>query len=301
MNFAALLLPDFSLILSGYLVCRVTPLNRSVWHPVERLVYYFLFPILLFLSIVKTPIDVGEASSLIAAGLLLSGGGIALSWLMPHLPLLGPKIDARDHAGAAQVAFRFNSYIALALAARLAGEAGSQAVAILIGVCVPLINVAAVWPMARQSESRVLRELARNPLIIATVCGLMSNLAGLTLPGWLTPSLQRVGSTAVPLGLMAVGAGMQWGSLQTSRALTAALLAIRHLLMPLWGWLLARLLGLEPVAATVLIAFAALPTASSCYVLAVQMGYRGPYVAGLITLSHIVALASLPLALGFLS
>ena len=71
--------------------------------------------------------------------------------------------------------------------------------------------------------------------------------------------------------------------------------------MPLWGWLLARLLGLEPVAATVLIAFAALPTASSCYVLAVQMGYRGPYVAGLITLSHIVALASLPLALGFLS
>lgn len=301
MNFAALLLPDFSLILSGYLVCRFTPLNRSVWHPVERLVYYFLFPILLFLSIVKTPIDVGEASSLIAAGLLLSGGGIALSWLMPHLPLLGPKIDARDHAGAAQVAFRFNSYIALALAARLAGEAGSQAVAILIGVCVPLINVAAVWPMARHNDSHVLKELARNPLIIATVCGLAFNLMGLRLPAWLTPSLQRVGATAVPLGLMAVGAGMQWGSLQTSRALSAALLAIRHVLMPLWAWLLARLLGLEAVQTTVLLAFAALPTASSCYVLAVEMGYRGPYVAGLITLSHIVALASLPLALGLLS
>ncbi len=301
MNYAALLLPDFSLILAGWLVCRFTPLDRGIWGPVERLVYYLLFPILLFLSIVKSPIDVGAASSLIAAGLLLSLGGVALAWLLPRLPLLGRHVDARDHAGAAQVAFRFNSYIALALAARVAGEAGSQAVAILIGVCVPLINVAAVWPMARHNDSHVLKELARNPLIIATVCGLAFNLMGLRLPAWLTPSLQRVGATAVPLGLMAVGAGMQWGSLQTSRALSAALLAIRHVLMPLWAWLLARLLGLEAVQTTVLLAFAALPTASSCYVLAVEMGYRGPYVAGLITLSHIAALASLPLALGLLS
>ncbi len=300
-NYAALLLPDFSLILVGWLICRFTPLNRGVWQPVERLVYYLLFPILLFLSIVKTPINLGEASSLMAAGLLLSCGGIALSWSLPHLPLFRRHIDARDHAGAAQVAFRFNSYIALALAARVAGEAGSQAVAILIGVCVPLINVAAVWPMARHSESRLLRELARNPLIIATVSGLAFNLAGLQLPGWLAPSLQRVGATAVPLGLMAVGAGMQWGQLQTSRLLTAGVLAIRHVLMSAWGWLLARLLGLESTQATVLVAFAALPTASSCYVLAVQMGYRGPYVAGLITLSHIVALASIPLALRFFS
>jgi len=235
------------------------------------------------------------------AGLLLSCGGTALSWALPHLPGLARHIDARDHVGAAQVAFRFNSYIALALAARVAGEAGSQAVAILIGVCVPLINVAAVWPMARHNESHVLRELARNPLIIATVSGLAFNLAGLTLPAWLVPSLQRVGATAVLLGLMAVGAGMQWGQLQTSRLLTAGVLTIRHVLMPLWAWVLARLIGLEPTQATVLIAFAALPTASSCYVLAVEMGYRGPYVAGLITLSHIVALASLPLALGLLS
>ena len=88
MNYAALLLPDFSLILVGWLICRFTPLDRSVWQPVERLVYYLLFPILLFLSIVKTPINVGEASSLMAAGLLLSCGGVALSWWLLHLPVL---------------------------------------------------------------------------------------------------------------------------------------------------------------------------------------------------------------------
>ena len=69
-NYAQLLLPDFSLILFGYLLCRYTPLNRSIWQPVESLVYYLLFPVLLFQSIVKSPIDVGAASSLMAAGLL---------------------------------------------------------------------------------------------------------------------------------------------------------------------------------------------------------------------------------------
>ena len=64
-NFAKLLFPDFSLILCGWLVCRYTALNRTVWQQVEALVYYFLFPVLLFHSIVRSPLDVGEASGLI--------------------------------------------------------------------------------------------------------------------------------------------------------------------------------------------------------------------------------------------
>ena len=124
MNFAQLLFPDFSLILCGYLVCRYTALNRTVWQQVESLVYYFLFPVLLFQSIVKSPLDLGAASSLIAAGLLMGLTGIALAYSLPHLPWLGRRIDARDHAASAQVAFRFNSFIALALAERLAGAQG---------------------------------------------------------------------------------------------------------------------------------------------------------------------------------
>ena len=41
-NFVHLLLPDFGLILCGYLVCRYTALNRTVWEAVENLVYFFL-------------------------------------------------------------------------------------------------------------------------------------------------------------------------------------------------------------------------------------------------------------------
>lgn len=300
MNFLQLLLPDFTLILLGYLVCRHTALGRPVWEQVESLVYYFLFPVLLFHSIVRSPLDPAAASSLIGAGLALSAAGIALAALVPHLPGLRGRIVAREHAGAAQVAFRFNSYIALALADRLAGAPGLVAIAILIGVCVPLVNVGAVWPMARHANTGMARALLRNPLIVATALGLAANFAGFRIPAWLEPTVLRVGGASLPLGLMAAGAGMQLGHLAQQKALAVSLLSIRHLLLPVLAALLALAFRLDAVQATILLAFSALPTASSCYVLAARMGYNGAYVAGLITVSTLLGLASLPLALGVL-
>jgi malonate transporter and related proteins len=300
-NFAQLLFPDFSLILIGYLVCRFTPLGRRVWEQAEVLVYYFLFPVLLFHSIARSPLDLRAAASFIAAGLLLGVAGIAMAWALPLVAGLGRRFDRREHAGAAQVAFRFNSFIVLALADRLAGARGSLLIAVLIGVCVPLFNVAAVWPMARHGEVGVRRALARNPLIIATVAGLAVNLAGLHIPDWAAPTLARIGGASIALGLLAAGAGMQLGKMAQAPALTASLLAIKHLFMPLVAWALAHAWHLDPTQTTVLLAFAAAPTASSTYVLAVRMGYDGPYVAGLITLSTLLGVASLPFALGVLA
>lgn len=299
-NYAQLLFPDFSLILCGYLICRYTALNRTVWQPVESLVYYLLFPVLLFQSIVKSPIDLNAASGLMAAGLLSGLCGIALAYALPHLPWLGKHLDARDHAASAQVAFRFNSFIGLALAERVAGSQGLLMIAVLIGVCVPLFNVAAVWPMARQGKHSFARELLRNPLILATASGLVANLLGFRIPGWMEPTVTRIGAASLALGLMAAGAGMQFGLLQRSKLLSLSVLSIRHLVQPLIALGVALLLRLDPVQTTVLLAFSALPTASTCYVLAARMGYNGPYVAGLVTLSTLLGLASLPFALGIL-
>ncbi|WP_291516903.1 AEC family transporter [Acidovorax sp.] len=300
MNYAQLLLPDFSLILLGYLLCRFTALNRAVWQPVEALVYYLLFPVLLFQSIVRSPMDIQAASGLIGAGLLSGMAGIALAYSLPYWPWLGRQFDRRDHAASAQVAFRFNSFIGLAIAERLAGAQGLLMIAVLIGVCVPLFNVAAVWPMARHGQQGFLRELVRNPLIIATASGLTANLLGFQMPAWAEPTVTRISAASLPLGLMAAGAGMQFGLLTQSKALGTSVLAIRHLVQPLIALGMARLFGLSAAQTTVLLAFSALPTASTCYVLAARMGYNGPYVAGLVTLSTLLGMASLPFALGVL-
>ena len=299
-NYAQLLFPDFSLIVCGYLVCRYTALNRTVWEKVESLVYYFLFPVLLFHSIVRSPLDLGAASSLIGAGLLMGLAGIAMAYSLPHLPWLRRHIDAREHAASAQVAFRFNSFIALAIAERLAGAQGLQLIAVLIGVCVPLFNVAAVWPMARHAQRGFMAELIRNPLIVATATGLIANLLGFTLPVWLEPTVTRIGAASLALGLMSAGAGMQFAHLAQSRTLTVAVLSIRHLLLPIVALGLAKAFSLSPVQTTILLAFSALPTASSAYVLAARMGYNGGYVAGLVTLSTMLGVVSLPFALAVL-
>ena len=300
MIYAQLLLPDFSLIFCGYLLCRHTPLNRTVWGPVESLVYYFLFPLLLFQSIIKSPLDLAATSSLIGAGVALGLAGIAMAYSLPYLPGLRRHIDLREYAASAQVAFRFNSFIGLALAERLAGSQGLQLIAVLIGVCVPLLNVAAVWPMARHGGSGFLRELARNPLILATASGLAANLLGLSLPAWSMPTLSRLGASAIVLGLMTAGAGMQFGHLAQAKTLAGAVLLIRHLLTPLVALGLALAFGLDAVQSSILLAFSGLPTASSAYVLAARMGYNGGYVAGLVTLSTLLGVVSLPFALGLL-
>lgn len=293
MSHLLLLLPDFLLIVAGYLICRHTALDRPVWDGIERLVYYLLFPVLLFVAILRQPLQPGALLTLAGCGLSVVGVGIALSYALGRWP----GVDARTHASGAQTAFRFNSYVALALAERLGGVQSVAWIALLIALCVPVCNVAAVWPLARQAKQGFAGELMRNPLIIGTVSGLLANLAGFQLPEVANITLTRVGSAALPLGLMAVGAGLRMGALRDAPGLAASLLGIRHLVLPVVAIVLVRWADLPPAQQTVVVAFAALPTASSAYVLATRMGGHGAFVAGLVSLSTLLGMLGLPLAL----
>ncbi len=285
-----LLLPDALLILAGFVICRHTPLDRPIWEAAEKLVYYLLFPVLLFNSIVRTPLQPGQTLALGGAGMAVVLLGMGLAYALRAWP----GVDARAHASGAQVAFRFNSYVALALAERLQGAQGVAWVALLVALCVPLCNVGAVLPLARHGGQGLARELARNPLIMGTLAGLAANLAGLRLPEPAALTLHRIGLAALPLGLMAVGAGLRLGALRDAPGLATALLAIRHALLPRFALGLGRWLGLPDGQQLVLLMFASLPTASSCYVLAARMGGHAAFVAGLVTLSTLVGMLSLP-------
>ncbi len=296
MGHALLLLPDFVLIAAGFVICRATALNRPVWEAAERLVYWLLFPVLLFVSIIRTPLQPLQTLGLAAAGIATIGLGIVLALALARWP----GVDRHRHASGAQTAFRFNSYIGLALADRLAGPEGVAAIALLVALCVPLCNIAAVWPLARANGGGYGRELLRNPLIVATVAGLVANLAGLALPDVALSVLQRIGAAALPLGLMAVGAGLQIGGLRSAWPLAGSLLAIRHAILPAFALSIVLVLHLTPAQAMVVVAFSALPTASSAYVLAARMGGDGPFVAGLVSVSTLLGMVSVPLALAML-
>jgi len=291
MSTALLLLPDFLLIVLGFVLCRHTMLNRSMWDAVERLVYYLLFPVLLFNSILKSPLQPLQTLNLATAAVGVVSCGVLLAFAIGRWP----GVDARLHASGAQTAFRFNSFIALALAERLGGPQGLAWIALCIALCVPLCNVAAVWSLARHGGHSYGRELLRNPLILSTVAGLIANLAGLGFPDAVATTLQRIGLAALPLGLMAAGAGLRFGGLKTAPGLAATLMAVRHAVLPAVAIGLTAALALPPEQRTIVVLFASLPTASSAYVLASRMGGDGAFVAGLVTLSTLLGMLSVPL------
>jgi malonate transporter and related proteins len=293
MSVATLLFPDFSLILLGFLLMRFTDWGPQFWSGLERLIYYVLFPALLFYSTAHTAFDFADTRNMLQIALCAIVAGIALGWLAKPLFKVGPMI----FESGVQTAFRFNSYIGLAIASRLGGIEGTSLMALLIGFAVPLCNMAAVHALVHKNGG-LLRELAKNPLLVATASGLAFNLLGLHLPEIIGATLSRMANASIAVGLLTVGAGLRLSGLHEAKGISAYFLAVKLLALPAIGYGMGRWVGLPPLQLQIAVSFCALPTASSAYVLAARMGGNGPYVAFLISASTVLSVLTLPLWLG---
>lgn len=284
-----LLLPDFALIVLGVVLRRHLGLGDGFWSGLEKLVYFVLFPALLFGALLRTHIEWGEAWPLFACGLLTMVSGFVLGWTAQPFARLSPMA----FASRLQCAYRFNTYVGIAVAGKVHGAAGIAAMGALAGAMVPFANIMAVGMMARHGQGRLLQELLRNPLVLATLAGLLGNLAGLTLPVPVQQFLQRLADASIALGLLAVGAALRWGRVEGHWAGSAWLVVVKLVLLPIAALWIGRLLGLEGLWLQIAVLFAALPSASSAYILAMRMGGDGPGVAWLISATTIAAAASL--------
>ena len=286
-----LLLPDFALILLGFALRRLMHLGDHFWSGLEKLIYFVLFPALLFHAIARTKIDFAAAAPFVAAGMAAMLGGMALGLLARPLFAMSPMGFASKY----QCSFRFNSYIGLAVAGKLHGEAGIAAMGILIGAMVPLANLASVWMLARHGKLGVVREIVRNPLILGTLAGLAFNLGGLELPVVAGQFLARLSEASIALGLLAVGAALRLRGESGSHLPSAYLLAVKLAAVPAVAWTAARAMGLSGVYFDVAVMFGALPMASSAYILAMRMGGDGAGVAWLISATTLGAMLTMPL------
>jgi len=169
-----LLLPDFALIALGVVLRHYAGLEEGFWQGVEKLVYFVLFPALLFNALARAQIDLHTFAPLFAVGLLTMGSGLVLGLL--GRPLMG--LGAMAFASRLQCAYRFNTYIGIAVAGKFGGAAGVAAMGALCGAMVPFANMAAVGFLAHHGQGRLGRELVRNPLIIATLAGMAFTRAG---------------------------------------------------------------------------------------------------------------------------
>jgi predicted permease len=291
MNTALLLLPDFALILLGVAIRRWMQLGDHFWAGVEKLVYFILFPALLINAIVRTRLDLAAALPLLATAFAAMAGGMVLGLL----PRLFMKIPALTYASMFQCAYRFNSYIALAVTGMLFGAPGIATMGLIVGAAVPVANLVSVWMLARHGDAGLWRELARNPLIWGTSLGFLFNLAGFVPPAPVQAFLGRLADASIALGLITVGAALRLDGTAGVKGFAGWLVAVKLFALPLVALGVGGWLGLSGLNYQIIVLFAALPTASSAYILAMRMGGDGKSVAWLISATTLGSMLTLPL------
>lgn len=291
MNTALLLFPDFALILLGAAIRRWMRLGDHFWSGVEKLVYFILFPALLVNAIVRTRLDLGAALPLLGTAFAAMAAGMILG-LLPR-PFV--RLPALTFASVFQCGYRFNSYIALAVAGMLFGAPGIATMGLIVGAAVPFANFVSVWMLARHGEAGLWREVARNPLIWATTAGFILNLAGYVPPAPAQAFLGRLADASIALGLIAVGAALRLDGTPGVRGISLWLFVVKLLVLPCVAAGVGLLLGLEGLNYQIAVLFAALPTASSAYILAMRMGGDGRSVAWLISATTLGSMLTLPL------
>jgi predicted permease len=296
-DIALVILPDFLLIVIGLVLARRFGYERGFWEGLEKLVYYVLFPALLFRSLATGKLDYATALPMIAVAWAFTLSGMLLAALAR--PLFKP--DATTAATCFQCGFRFNTYIGLALAASLYGQEGVALLAVVIGAMIPLANFGAVAALARHGGHNFWLELARNPLVVSTLAGFAWNAAGLPVPGAADHTLQLLAQTALPAGLLSVGAALRIEPGYGPWPAHAWWLFVKLAALPLVAWGLAQALGLGPMPTALLVLTAALPTASSAYVLAVRMAGEGRAVATQITLGTLASMLTIPFWISLLA
>ncbi|MDR6985373.1 putative permease [Rheinheimera pacifica] len=293
------LVPVFALLMIGFFARRYGFPAEGFWAPAERFTYYLLFPALLINSLSQASLSGGESLRIVLAVLVLLVvvSGICLLLKKP----LGVGFAA--YTSFYQGSMRFNTFVALATTSALLSSAGLVVAAIIAAVMIPVLNILCVLVFASEKGLvsnlvPTLKALATNPLILACIAGVLLNQLG-GLPATLSSTMGLLGQMALPLGLLSVGAALNLRALRSSGRVLYISSAIKLLLFPVIAWAVAYGFQLSELASQVLIIFAAMPTATSAYILARQLGGDAPLMAAVITAQTIFAMLTLPLVLSF--
>lgn len=291
------LLPVSGLIALGLGLKASGFLAEGFWPQAERLAYFVLLPSLFVYSLATA--DLSDVPVVRLASVLV--GSIAVVALLLVAARRWIAADGPAFTSVFQGGIRFNNYVGLSVAGGLLGTSGVALAALANGIIVPVVNVLCIVVFARFGQERVskagaFRSIVTNPLVIACAVGASLQVGGLGLPPGLADILRVLGQASLPIGLLCVGAAFSPGALR--RGVRAALAAsgAKFVALPAITTLFCAALEIRGSAALVALIFHSLPTASSAYILARQLGGDAPLMAGIITLQTLLASIAMPLA-----
>ncbi|QQO34883.1 AEC family transporter [Bradyrhizobium diazoefficiens] len=302
MEIASLVLPVFAIIVTGWLAGEFGYLSRSLADALVHFAYNVAMPALLIVTIAQEP-----ARNLLEWRFLLAfGGGSLICFALVFLAVrAGGKHDLASSTIHGMAAAMTNTgFVALPILHAIYGQpavlpaavATVFVAAVMFPITVILLERDARGPV---QSARLAKQILLNPMVLSTLIGLVWAITGLPIPAAVAAYLNMIAAALTPCALFAIGLSVE--GLRSNFGASLALAAVKLVVMPLIVYGLCVVTGLNPLYTVAAVICAAVPTAKTVYVLAHEHKVEERLVAATVSITTMLSVATLLVALYLLS
>lgn len=251
-------------------------MNEKTYVEMNRVVFRVFLTVLLFLNAYSVDADSAFGGenikvlilSLTALAVVFTGALIVSRFLIP---------DKARRAVLIQGIYRSNlALFGLPVSMAIYGEGKQETVAVLIAVVVPVFNIIAAVLLNQAKGGRIsiggiLKKTLSNPLVLASVLGLVFSIVKMPIAQFIMTPLEGLSKAATPLAFMVLGGSLNAESIRKNMKAIVTMCFIRLVLVPGIVLSCAVLSGISGAAlVAVLVAFAS-PIAVSSYTMAKEL------------------------------
>ncbi len=296
--------PIFLLIALGKVLKSTGFMPEAFFKGLNKFVFWFALPSLLISRISVAELEIETISKIVllfSIGTLLS---LFFAWGIARIL----KLPAPSTGSFIQGSFRGNgAFIGLPVIVYTLGSFDMRAETLGTVILAPVViifNILSVTVLTHYGRKKsstgtsiiaFFAELIKNPLIMSCVIGLGLNLTGMQLPLYLYRPLEALGSSALALILVSIGAGLEFEKLRGTASPTLIASLIKVVITPAVGLLIVGLFNLDNTEAMIAIFYLACPTAGMSYVMADVMGNDAPLAGRIVALSTLLSALTLPI------
>lgn len=296
--------PVFALIAAGYAAVMFRFVSEGAHKGISEFAFSIAIPALLFRTIVVS--EFPDVSPYRMWGAYY--GALALTWIaaMAVSALLRTPRGSREDGVVFAIGSVYGNIVMLGIPLVLSalGNEAAGPMALILSVNTPLLWLCGILQMELVNQKRtgsplavirpVLADLARNPLMLAIGFGVIWRLTGLGLTPVVDRAIELLAQAGSPTALIALGINLFRFEVKGEKLSILVMCALKLAAMPAAAFVLARLLDLPPVAAGVIVLFAAMPTGANAYIFAVQYQRLVNPVSGAVALGTLLAAVTLP-------
>ena len=294
------LIPIFALIIFGYLFKKISFPSHDFWPMADKLTYYILMPSLLILTLSQAKFENNSFE-------LILSSTIAIFLTLLTLVIFNKfnQTNSSSFTSVVQGGIRFNTYVFLALSGSIFGSEGLVIAAIIISFAIPILNIFCISIFAIYSDNQkinilfILKSIFKNPLIIASIIGVLINILGFQMPLSLENFLKILSAAALPLGLLSIGYALVLKDIKSAKKDMLVSIIAKFIVLPAFIFFISKYLELDALAISVLVLFAIMPTAPSSFILARELKGDLQLITSIITVQTILATIFLTIFLNY--